>query len=77
MRSRLRLPALICLTICFVALVWCVTALWMVDRAGDLLVSCLNAEAPVTTIQPGEDPPENGCWRLAEPGPSDAVPSTR
>jgi len=67
MRSRLRLPALICLTICFVVLAWSITALLMMDRTADLLVSCMNGEAPVTTIQAGEDPPENGCWHSTEP----------
>lgn len=67
MRSRLRPSALICLTVCFVVLVLSVTAVRTVDRVADLLRSCMDGEAPVTTVHAGEQPPGNGCWTSTQP----------
>ncbi len=76
MRPRLRLATTICLTICFVVLAGCVTAFLAMDRTADLLVSCMNGDAPVTTIAAGEEPPANGCWTSTEAS-SDPFPSAR
>ncbi len=78
MRSRLRLSGLICLTICFVVLAGCLTLLWMADRTADLLVSCMNGETPVTTIEAGDDHVRGRCWHSTEPPSSvDPLGATR
>jgi len=67
MRSLLRPSGLICLTVCFVGLLCCITAVVLVDRTTDLLSSCLNGEVPVTTIEAGDDHVNARCWTSTEP----------
>jgi hypothetical protein len=77
MRSRLRLTALICLTVWLLAAVWAVTAIRLLDRTADLLVSCMDGETPVTTVQAGDERAAAGCWTATEPPSSGAAPTPR
>jgi hypothetical protein len=73
MRPRLRLATTICLTICFIVLSMWVMAFVAMDRAADVLISCLDGDIPVGTVEAQEGSGTARCSHSTD-GPTPSAP---